>query len=76
VLWGKRGPVASCLVTLLGAIAGGAIGIGLTFRVMSARDDAFAWLGMFSALGFLGAFLGAGLAIAVWLFLTQPGNTA
>jgi hypothetical protein len=43
---------------------------------MSKGDDAFAWLGMFIALGFLGAFLGAGLAIAVWLLVTRPGNTA
>jgi hypothetical protein len=71
VWWGKRGPVASCLVTLLGLIAGGATGIALTFRVLSTDDDAFVWLGMFLTLGLIGAVLGGGLTMGLWLFLTR-----
>jgi hypothetical protein len=74
VWWGKRGPVASCLVTLLGSIIGAAIGIALTFRVMSIGDDAFVWLGMFITLGLFGAFLGAGLTMGLWLFFTRQGK--
>lgn len=68
--------MASCLVTLLGAIAGGVIGIGLTFRVMPTGADALEWLGTFVLLGLIGAFLGAGLAMAVWLFFTRTRKTA
>jgi hypothetical protein len=63
--------VVPCLVSLLGAILGVAGGIAYTFTQLNGDDDAFVWLSAFAGFGLIGAFLGAGIAVGLWVFLRR-----
>jgi hypothetical protein len=55
-----------CLVALLGAVAGGAVSIALTYWLLAgAEADAFTWLATALFSLFFGIPIGAGLAL--WL---------
>ena len=55
-----------CLVALLGALVGTAVGIALTFPLLAGTEaDALSYLAMFIFLGFVGGALGATFGL-VW----------
>ena len=67
--------VVPCLVSLLGAVLGAAIGIAYTVTQLDYGDDAFVWLSAFVGFGLIGAVLGTGIALGLWVFVRRQRAT-
>ena len=65
--------LAGVLVALFGAVAGAAIGVGLTFALLSGEDaDAFVWLASFIFFCFFAIPIGAvGASLQCWLLFPE-----